>query len=178
VISAVEIEILNSHSLDSSTRGEILSLCRDAYGEEMEGYLVDVGPGVHLLGRIGGTLVTHAMFVERRLQISGGQLLRTAYVELVATRVSNQRRGHASRLLRRRPDEVRAFDIGALSPSDETFYSRLGWETWCGDLFVRTDTGIVPSPGEQLMVLRLARTPPTLSPDGPVSIEWRPGEIW
>ena len=174
----MEIEILDGQSLDGRQRGETLALCRDAYGEEMEGYLADVGPGVHLLGRIGGTLVTHAMVVERWLQIPGGQLLRTAYVELVATRVSDQRRGHASRLLRRLAEEIRTFDIGALSPSDETFYARLGWESWRGDLFVRTDTGSVPSPGEQLMVLRLPRTPPTLSPDGPVSIEWRPGEVW
>lgn len=167
-----------SSSTQVSRRDEMLALCQDAYGEDVAPYLRDVGPGVHLLGRIDGVLVSHAMFVVRWLQPAHGHLLRTAYVELVATRPREQRRGSASQVLHRLAQEIRAFDIGALSPSDERFYARLGWETWRGHLFVRRETTIAPTPGEQLMVLRLPRTPRTLSLDEPVSIDWRPGEVW
>lgn len=173
----LRIEILDSGTLDTTLRASILALCRDAYGEETEGYLADIGPGIHLLGRVGERLVTHAMFVERWLQVGQRRPMRTAYVELVATRVQDQRRGFASQVLRRLADEIRAFEIGALSPSEEAFYARFGWESWRGDLLVRTNTDLVRSPGEQLMVLRLPQTP-GLSLDAAVSIEWRPGEVW
>jgi hypothetical protein len=118
------------------------------------------------------------MFVERWLQRASGDLLRAAYGELVATRPDAQRQGHATALMRRLADEINAFDIGALSPTDEKIYARLGWETWRGPLLVRTGTSVVASGDEGLMILRLPRTPADLELDEPLSIEWRPGEIW
>ena len=80
--------------------------------------------------------------------------------------------------MRRLTDEIQAFDIGALSPTDERIYARLGSETWRGQLLVRTGTSVVTSEDEGLMVFRLPRTPADLSLDEPISIEWRQGEIW
>jgi aminoglycoside 2'-N-acetyltransferase I len=175
----VEIGIARSAELGAGVRNEILTLCRAAYREDLGSYLENIGPGVHLLGRVENTLVSHAMFVERWLQLHDGRLLRTAYVELVATAPEAQRRGYASTLMRRLADEIHGFDIGGLSPTDEQFYARLGWETWRGELLIRTGTDVVASDDDEaLMVLRLPRTPPDLSLDKPISIEWRPGEIW
>jgi len=174
----VQIEIVVTSFLSAEHIDQVLSVCRDAYQEDLDGYLENIGPGVHLLGRVDGALVSHAMFVERWLQRASGELLRTAYVELVATRPDAQRRGHASALMRRVAEEIAAFEIGGLSPTDERIYARLGWETWRGPLSVRTGTNVVASDDEGLMVLRLPRTPAGLSLDEPVSIEWRPGEIW
>jgi hypothetical protein len=53
----------------------------------------------------------------------------------------------------------------------------LGWELWRGPLATRTDAGLVPTPDEEVMILRLARTP-ALSLDEPLSVEWRVGEVW
>lgn len=177
-MSVRQIQIVDSSALDPHVRDEIRALCRAAYQEDLDGYLENIGPGVHLLGRTGGTLVSHAMFVERSLQIETGQRLRTAYVELVATRPDAQRRGHAGALMRRLAQEITAFDIGGLSPTDETIYARHGWETWRGALMVRTGTKLVSSANEALMILRLPRTPPALSLDESISIEWRRGEVW
>jgi len=174
----VQIDIIETAALDDIHRDEILSLCRAAYNDELDGYLENIGPGVHLLGRVEGRLVSHAMFVERWLQLASGQLLRTAYVELVATRPDAQRRGHASALMRRVAEEIAAFDIGGLSPTDENFYASLDWETWRGRLLVRSGTSVVLAGDEGLMVLRLPPTPAGLSLDDPISIEWRAGEIF
>jgi hypothetical protein len=107
-------------------------------------------------------------------------LLRTAYVELVATHPGAQRRGHATRLMREMQAQLDEYDFAALSPSDEAFvlYERLGWEWWRGPLVVRDAHGLVPSPDEVLMVLRLPRTPTNLDPGATLSIEWRAGEVW
>ena len=174
----MQIDTVETRALDRAQRDELLTLCRAAYEEELEGYLENIGSGVHLLARVDGALVSHAMFVERWLQRTNGELLRTAYVELVATRPDAQRRGHAAVLMRRLAEEIRPFDIGALSPTDERIYARLGWETWRGRLLVRTGTSVVASDDEGLMILRLPHTPADLELDEPLSIEWRPGEVW
>jgi hypothetical protein len=69
------------------------------------------------------------------------------------------------------------FDLGALSPSDDGFYVRLGWETWRGPLSIRTATGSMPTPEDRVMILCLPGTP-DLDLDAPLSAEWRDGELW
>ena len=174
----MQITAIETRTLDEARRNDILTLCRAAYGEDLDGYLENIGPGVHLLGHVDGVLVSHAMFVERWLQRATGELIRTAYVELVATRPDAQRRGYATALMRNLASEITAFDIGGLSPTDEAIYARVGWQTWRGPLLVRNGTSVVASEDEALMILRLPRTPADLSLDEPISIEWRPGEIW
>ena len=117
------------------------------------------------------------MWLTRWLQPGDSQPLRTAYVELVATTPEVQRRGYASSLLERFPSEVPDFDLAALSPATATLYARLGWEFWRGPLAVRTERGLVPTPEDQVMILRLPTTP-VLDRNGPLSVEWRPGEVW
>ena len=174
----LHVDVVETAALESVDREAILAVCREAYQESLESYLADIGPGVHILGRSEGRVVSHAMFVERWLQPQSGQLLRTAYVELVATYPDAQRRGHATELMRRVATEIQAFAIGGLSPTDAKFYARLGWESWRGELLVRTATGVIPAGDEGLMVLRLRATPLSLTLDQPISIEWRRGEIW
>lgn len=73
--------------------------------------------------------------------------------------------------------QILDFDLAALSPFDERWYARLGWETWRGPLSIRTATGLLPTPDEQVMTLRLPRTP-ALDLDAPLSAEWRELESW
>jgi aminoglycoside 2'-N-acetyltransferase I len=102
-----------------------------------------------------------------------------AYIELVATDPASQGNGYASMLLRALVSKLTKHDIAGLSPSAESFYARLGWELWRGPLFVRTEAGIESSPeDEEVMILRLPRTPAHLDLDAPLSVEWRPGEVW
>jgi aminoglycoside 2'-N-acetyltransferase I len=171
-------------ALTAAQRLEVLALCASAYEEDLSAYLLQMGEGLHVLGTVGAELVTHAMVVDRTLEArtSDGSTpvpLRTAYIELVATLPSAQRRGFASQLLRALPPSLGAFDIAALSPSEAAFYERLGWELWRGPLFERTVHGEVASPpDEQVMVLRLPRTPVGLDLNSPISVEWREGEVW
>lgn len=174
----MKVEILQSAALSPIERDEILALCRAAYDEDLDSYLAALGPGMHLLGRVDGRLVSHLMLVSRALQPDGHPPLRTGYVELVATHPTVQGRGYASTLLRALPAQMREFELGGLSPSDSAFYARLGWERWTGPLTVRTERGLESTPDEELMVLRLPHSPPTLELSRRISIEWRQGEIW
>jgi GNAT superfamily N-acetyltransferase len=152
-------------------------LCRAAYGENLQSYLAGIGPGDHLLGRVDGALVSHLMWVTRRLEPRGQAPLRTAYVELVATAPEHQRRGYASALLTRFVTHVGDSDLAALSPATAGIYARLGWKFWRGPLAVRRGGQLRPTPEDRVMILPLPRTP-ALDLDVPLSVEWRQGEVW
>jgi aminoglycoside 2'-N-acetyltransferase I len=171
------IERVSGSGMGTETRAALLGLCEAAYGEPMRLYLEDIGPGEHLLGLSDGVLVSHVMWVTRRLQPEGMAPLRTAYVELVATAPEAQGRGHATRLLEAVPELVAEYELAALSPATEGLYAHLGWRFWRGPLSIRTETGLMPTPEEEIMFLRLPRTPP-LDDTLPLSAEWRPGEVW
>lgn len=178
-VSDVVLRTLASRDLTDTERGELLSLCAAAYDEDLSAYLLQIGPGTHVFATIKGVLVSHAMWVTRWLQQPSRPPLRTAYVELVATRPSHERRGLASRVLRQLVHELPSrFDIAALSPTTSAVYLRLGWRFWEGPLFVRLETGALePSPEERIMVLDLHGRPP-IDTTTQLSIEWRPGEVW
>ena len=152
-------------------------LCDAAYATNTAPFFESLGPGEHLLGWRDGTLVSHLIWVPRWLQPRGQRMLRTAYVEMVATAPDQQRQGHASELLTYFVSQVPDFDVGALCPATEGLYARLGWLFWGGPLFARQDNRLVPTPEERVMILPLQPTP-VLDLSLPLSIEWRPGEVW
>ena len=174
----ISIEVIGSEAVSAATRHEICDLCTEAYGEEFTTYLELLGAGVHVVGRLEGEVVSHAMWVTRVLEPAGQSPLRTAYVEAVATKPDWQRQGFASEILRRLASEILDYDLGALSPSEPSFYARLGWEPWRGPLLIRTGAGLQPTPGECVMILRLPRSPADLDLAASLSAEWRPGEVW
>jgi aminoglycoside 2'-N-acetyltransferase I len=57
--------------------------------------------GLHFLAYQGGQLVSHAMVTTRWLQPEGQPLLKTAYIDAVATLPTHQGQGHGSTLMRR-----------------------------------------------------------------------------
>jgi aminoglycoside 2'-N-acetyltransferase I len=177
MIESLHIERIDTPARASILAGRVLALCDAAYGENTAAYLEALGAGTHLLGWQDGILVSHLMWVTRWLQPGDSPPLRTAYVELVATAPALQGRGFATALLERFRGEVLDFDLAALSPATESLYARLGWKIWRGPLAVRTGSGTEPTPGEQVMVLPLPRTPP-LNLHSPLSVEWRSGEVW
>ena len=75
--------------------------------------------GVHALAFDGDTLVGHAAVVQRRL-LHGGRALRTGYVEGVAVRADQRRRGHGAAMMDALERVIRgAYDLGALGATDE-----------------------------------------------------------
>ena len=175
----LSLELLDSVAVAPRVFREVRDLCAEAFEEDFDEYLELLGPGMHVLGRLDSLLVSHAMWVTRWLEPGGRAALRTAYVEAVATKAAFRRRGFAGEVLTRLAAEIGGtYDLAALSPSEETFYARLGWEPWRGPLFIRTAEGVEATPEERVMILRLPRTPADLDPTEPLSAEWRRGEVW
>ncbi|MES2521818.1 MAG: GNAT family N-acetyltransferase [Gemmatimonadota bacterium] len=177
-VAAVKFERVFSAALVGDLQKSVLRLLGDAYSDNLADYLRNVGRGVHLLGRVDGELVTHGMIVDRGLQVGEQPPLRTAYVELVATAPRAQGRGYASALMVHLVEHMAEYALAALSPVNVGFYQQFGWEKWRGPLSVRSNFHTVRTPEDEVMILRLPRTPETLDLDAPLSVEWRPGEVW
>mgnify|MGYP001766764257 CR=1 FL=1 len=172
------IKVVQSGDLTGNDRNEIISLCTRAYEEDFGSMFDDFPGSVHILGYADGILVSHAMWITRALQAGNGPVMRTAYIEAVATDKAFRNRGFASQIMRRTAEEIKDFDLGALSPFSEEYYARLGWEKWKGPLFIRTEKGLVRSAeDEEVMILRLPGTP-ELDLNDTLSAEWRRGELW
>lgn len=169
--------------LTDGDRRDIIELCELAFREDFSHYIEHHPNATHVLVRDeSGLLLSYGAFVERWLQPDGGAMLHTAYVEALATRPGNERQGLASAVLQRLVDEIRdqgVWDLAGLSPAVDEFYENRGWERWQGSLGIRMNGGIEPSPpDEELMILRLPRTPAGLDLGVPISAEWRVDELW
>ena len=176
---ALQLAVITSAQLTVDRRHAVLSLCSRAYQEDFAPYLDMLGSAVHVLGELDGRLVSHAAWVERELRADGAGALRTAYIEAVATDPAHQGRGFATHLLSALPPLLTEFDLAALSPSDEAFYARLGWEPWRGPLaYQDPDGGDIETPDEAVMIHRLPRTPHNLDLTARLSTDWRPLEVW
>jgi aminoglycoside 2'-N-acetyltransferase I len=178
-----EVTIVAGAALPPAERAELAALCTRAFAEDFTNAFDQFDAPTHVVARVGGRPVSHALWVPRGLD-HGGVALRSAYVEAVATEPAEQGRGYATAVMRALAGAVAAedaaggpYDVGALAPSDPAFYARLGWENWRGTLFVRRGAETYETPDEGVMVLRLPRTPP-LDLAGPLTAGWRPGEVW
>ncbi|MFY9587714.1 MAG: GNAT family N-acetyltransferase [Actinomycetota bacterium] len=167
---------------DALTERELAALkgmLEEAYGEPfVEDWDHALG-GTHFLIEEGGEPVSHASVVERALE-TGGRILRTGYVEAVATRPDRQRRGLGTRVMDAASEFIRReFELGALGTGEFGFYAPFGWERWRGPTAVRTDSGVVPTPEEDgyIMILRTAETT-DLDQTAQITCEWRLGDVW
>lgn len=173
----LRIEIAHTDKLNPDLLATILALCSRAYEEDLESLFATFADTTHVLGFLGEALASHAMWVTRWLQPGDAPLLRTAYVEMVATEPHQQGRGFATAVLRRLADAISEYDLGALCPAKPRLYAKLGWVFWRGPLFIRSGERLTPTPEERIMILRLPQTP-SLDLDQPLSAEWREGELW
>jgi aminoglycoside 2'-N-acetyltransferase I len=174
----LKLEVVRADQLDPDLQSKILVLCNKAFGEDMTPIFSTFKDAVHVLGYLESSLVSHALWVTRWLQSGTEPVMRTAYIEAVATEKEYRNLGFATAVMHRVAEEIREFDLGALSPSNAGYYERLGWELWRGPLFIRTSNGLIRSPSEEeVMILRLPRSP-DLDSSAPLSAEWREGELW
>ncbi len=172
------IHVLHCEKISPSLRREIRALCDRAYEEDLGDFFAEFADSTHVLGYLDNRLVSHALWVTRWLQVDRGPLLRTAYVELVATEAQYRNQGFASAVMRHLVTQIQDFDLAALSPFSVEYYQRLGWEPWRGPLFIREGETLLPTPDdEEVMIYRLPKTP-ALDLSLPLSAEWRAGELW
>jgi aminoglycoside 2'-N-acetyltransferase I len=175
--TGLSLEIKPGESLRESELEEIIGLCSRAFQEPFTPYIQVFKNPIHILGRIGGEIITHALWITRWLQVKGSPIIKTAYVEAVATEEGHRRKGYASAVMTCLADQIQDHEIGGLSPAETTLYVNLGWEYWQGPLYARKGKRWLLVPDETFMIFRTLKTPP-LDTRSPISIEWREGEIW
>jgi aminoglycoside 2'-N-acetyltransferase I len=174
----LKLEVVRAEQLRPSLLTDIHSFCSRAYKEDLTPLFSTFKDATHVLGYLDTSLVSHALWVPRWLQVRTNPVMRTAYIEAVATEKVFQARGYAAAVMKRVAEEIRDFELGALSPFSVAFYERLGWELWRGPLFIRTDEGLLRTPRDgDVMILRLPHTP-NLDLYDRLSAEWREGELW
>jgi aminoglycoside 2'-N-acetyltransferase I len=177
----VIITSARTEDLIEETRHAIIELCVEAHQEQDFRNLFSYVPSGawHFLGYRSKELVAHAMVTTRWLQPEGFPLLKTAYIDAVSTLPKYQGYGYGSILMRRLADEIdREYTVACLETDRESFYERLGWETWRGPLAGRGEHGLIPTPDQHgIMVLRLSKSPP-LDLNSTLTIECQTGRIW
>jgi aminoglycoside 2'-N-acetyltransferase I len=177
------VRTIVSDELSQDEVAVIREMLRASFGDDPDEAFTDedwdhaVG-GLHFILEEDGSVAAHASVVERELHTSGHRLA-AGYVEAVATRPDLQGRGHGSTVMREVGEYIdRTFQLGALG-GDPAFYQRMGWVVWGGPTFVRTESGLIPTPEEDGFVLvRLTPTSPELDLAAPISCDWRPGDVW
>ncbi|MBX3060243.1 MAG: hypothetical protein KF770_27615 [Anaerolineae bacterium] len=92
----MKVRFFKTEELDAVTRNDIVNLCLTAHQEEDFRNLFSYVPsdGLHFLGFAGEQLVSHALVSTRWLQPEGHSLLKTAYVDAVATLPASQGHGY------------------------------------------------------------------------------------
>ncbi len=176
-----QIEIQHTRDVDTAGRAAICQLCAEAHADDEFYKLFEVylpPHSLHFTGRLNGQAVSHAVVTTRWMQPEGCPLLRTAYVDAVATHPSQRGKGFGAAVMRKLGETIAAeWEIGGLQTDLRGFYEPLGWELWRGALAGRGDDGLIPTPEQEgVMILRLPRTPP-LNLDGLLTIGVS-GRIW
>lgn len=177
---AEPVTMARTEDLDADTRASIVRLCMAAHQEDDFQHLFTYIPsgGRHFLAYREDALVSHAVVTTRWLQAEGRPVMKTAYVDAVATLPACQGQGHGSVVMRHLADHIEDYTVACLETDRPGFYARLGWEVWRGALGGRGERGIIPTPDHHgVMVLRLPQTPP-LNLDGQLTIECQTRRIW
>jgi len=176
---SIVVTSARTEDLNADTRASIIQVCIAAHQEDDFNQLFTHIPtgGIHALAYRAQELVSHAVVTPRRLQPEGLPLLRTAYVDAVATLPAHQGQGIGSMVMRHLATLLSDFEIACLGTDRVSFYARLGWEEWRGPLAGRRANELLPTPDQKgIMILRLARTP-ALDVDSSLTIEYQ-GRIW
>ncbi len=186
----IQFEVIPAQELSQADLRSIQDLCTRAYGEDVWCDYEYLKAAYHVIGRDAGVIVSHALWVDRHFSVNGAVPLATAYIEYVATEPALQGQGLASQLLRflvgfiQNKEGLKAilhqdlnYELAALAPADSQFYERLGWELWQGDLYIRQNDQLIPTPDDDVMIYRLITTPDITITDD-LSAEWREGELW
>jgi aminoglycoside 2'-N-acetyltransferase I len=177
--ASIVVTSARTEELNPDTRASIIHVCCTAFQEDDFIHLFSYIPsgGIHVLAYREHELVSHAVVTTRWLQPEGLPLLRTAYIDAVATLPAYQGQGIGSALMRHLASLLADFEIGCLETDRVSFYARVGWELWRGPLAGRRASELLPTPDQKgIMILRLARTPP-LDLDSLLVIEYA-GRIW
>src|SRR5689334_8969149 len=146
------VKVLKTEELDADTRNAIIDLCVIAHQEDDFKNLFSYVPagGLHFLAFQDDQLVSHAMVTTRWLQPEGQPLLKTAYIDAVATLPAQQGLGHGSAVMRQVANTIDdEYLLACLETDRVRFYERPGWQIWRGPLAGRSEQGLIPTPEQE-----------------------------
>ena len=129
---SISVTHARTEDLNAATRASIIEVCIAAHQEEDFKHLFSYIPagGRHFLACRGPELVSHAVVTTRWLQPEGQPVLKTAYVDAVATLPAYQGQGYGSALMQHLAKSIPDYAIACLETERPGFYARLGWEAW------------------------------------------------
>ncbi|WTW92345.1 GNAT family N-acetyltransferase [Streptomycetaceae bacterium NBC_01309] len=173
-------QVAHTSQLSEAALAASRALLDDAFDGDFgdEDWAHTIG-GMHVLIREGDDLIGHASVVQR-MMLHGERPLRCGYVEGVGVRADRRGRGHGGTLMAACERIVeRAYDLGVLSTSEEgtRLYLSRGWRRWQGPTSVLAPEGVVPTPEEDGDVFFWQAGVP-LDPTGPLTCDWRGGDVW
>ena len=174
----ITIDTHRTKDLDQAERSAIVGLCTEAHQVDFAQLFSFLPPdGLHVLAYEAGELVSHAVVTTRWLQPDNLPLLRTAYVDAVATDPAYQGKGIGSSVMRHLASVIQDYELACLETERVSFYAQVGWEEWRGPLAGRKGTELMPTPDQKgIMILRLTRTPP-LDLNSSLTVEYD-GRVW
>ncbi|MDQ4076125.1 MAG: GNAT family N-acetyltransferase [Chloroflexota bacterium] len=137
------VTLARTEDLNAATRAAIIQVCIAAHQEEDFKHLFSYIPsgGRHFLAYRGGEVVSHAVVTTCWLQPDDQPILKTAYVDAVATLPAYQGQGYGTLVMRHLANNIADYEIACLETEQPTFYERLGWEVWRGTLAGRSEHG-------------------------------------
>jgi aminoglycoside 2'-N-acetyltransferase I len=166
-----------SNGMSETERRDVIELCGGVFNVDY-GYLLDLCPiRTHVLAYAGDRLVSHALWLDRRIRVGDGPWFTVAYIEGVATHPDHRRRGYGEAVMRRLQEGIADYPLGVLSPAVEPWYQKLGWERWQGRLWIDKHGEMEETLGETVLIYRMPRTE-SLDLTLPLAAEWRPFELW
>ncbi len=175
------MQLAHTAELDASVLQAARALLDDVFAAEMTDHAWDHAlGGVHALAWESGELVGHAALIQRRL-LYRGRTLRAGYVEGVAVRADQRRRGHGGALMAELESIIRsAYDLGALGATDEgaSLYAARGWRQWQGELWVLSPSGPQRTASEDGDVYVFDVGPLELDVREKLTCDWREGHVW
>jgi aminoglycoside 2'-N-acetyltransferase I len=173
------VRIAHTADVDAATLAAARALLYEAFDDMTEDDWEHSLGGLHALAFDGDALVGHAAVVQRRL-LHGGRALRTGYVEGVAVRADQRRRGHGAAMMDALERVIRgAYDLGALGATDEAvaLYAGRGWQLWQGPSSALTPEGIRRTEDDDGGIYVLPGAV-ALDLDGELTCDWRGGDVW
>jgi aminoglycoside 2'-N-acetyltransferase I len=170
------LAVVAAPNLVGRQKKQVVRLCTNAFEVDYAPFLKSFGDCTHLLGFIGPELISHALWLRRRLRVGDTWVSNAAYIEAMATKEGYEGRGYGSAVMRRVHEEIRSYEIAALSTSVPEWYERLGWERWRGPRLILRGAEVIPTPDDAVMV----HAPSGVLPDvnQTLAAEWRPLELW
>ena len=113
---AISVTSARTEELNADTRTAIIHVCRTAFQEDDFINLFSYIPsgGIHVLAYWQQELVSHAVATTRWLQPEGLPILRTAYVDAVATLPAYQGHGIGSTVMHHLASVLSEYDIACL----------------------------------------------------------------